>query len=282
MHNVIHAIAAGASGRSAHRRARCLGRLLTASVLVLLTATPALAQAAAPSRTGSILNILLLVLIAYFLVRAFRRRSGGNDDDRTRPGRWSRPDYPDKPGDEDGSGETRPDVRSDDGTAQRPEARTMDRHEAARRTWDMLGSREPGQRPEPTTPTGTPTGSSLRADGFDEAEFLEGAKVLFSRFQQARDKEDYDDLRDFLSDGVYSDAVAAGERPRTEVMLVSALLTELHSDNGRTTASVHYDAQLRVGEEGRPVRYRAVWEFDRDDTTPGGLWVLERINSIDQ
>ncbi|WP_207259617.1 hypothetical protein [Desulfovibrio sp. Huiquan2017] len=267
MHNDIHANATGSAGRST-RPVHCLGRLLTASALVLLAATPALAQAGPASRTGSILNILLLVLIAYFLVRAFRRRSGG-DDDRTKPGRWSRPDYPAKPDGED---------RSDDGTEERPRPGAMDRHEAARRTWDMLSSKEPDDRPAPTTPTGP----SIRADGFDEAEFLEGAKILFSRFQEARGKEDFDALRDFLSDGVYGDAVAAGDRPRTEVMLVSALLAELHSANGRTVASVHYDAQLRVGEDGRPVQYRAVWDFGRDDAGPGGLWVLEKINSIDQ
>ncbi|WP_338667068.1 Tim44-like domain-containing protein [Pseudodesulfovibrio methanolicus] len=269
MHNDNNVNAPGSAGRPA--------LWLAAPALVLLMATPALAQAAAPSRGGSILNILLLVLVAYFLVRMFRRRSGGGDD-KTRPGRWSRPDYPAKPGEED-----HPDSDpASNGTA-RPEdrparqARPMDRHEAARQTWDMLRS-DTDDKPAPTTPTGAPA----RAEGFDEAEFLEGAKVFFSRFQQARDKEDFDALRDFLSDEVYSDAVAAGERPRTEVMLVSALLTELNSADNRTVASVHYDAQLRVGEEGRPVQLRTVWEFGRDDTVPGGLWVLEKINSIDQ
>ena len=267
MHNDNNVNASGFAGRLIGRPAQWL----SASVLVLLTATPALAQAAPQSRSGSILNILLLVFIAYFLVRMFRRRSGGGNDN-TRPGQRPRGDYPAKPGEDDRSG-SGGDVQ--DRSAEQPQS--MDRHEAARRTWDMLRS-DTEDKPSPATPTGAPP----RADGFDEAEFLEGAKVFFSRFQQARDKEDYDAIRDFLSDGVYSDAVAAGERPRTEVMLVTALLTELNSAGGRTVASVHYDAQLRVGEEGRPVQLRTVWEFGRDDSVPGGLWVLEKINSIDQ
>ena len=269
MHNDNNVNASGLAGRLIGRPALWL----SASVLILLTATPAMAQAAPQSRSGSILNILLLVFIAYFLVRMFRRRSGGGNDN-TRPGQRPRGDYPTKPGEED---------RSDSGADSPPadrsagRAKPMDRHEAARQTWDMLRSDAP-DKPAPATPTGAPP----RADGFDEAEFLEGAKVFFSRFQQARDKEDFDAIRDFLSDEVYSDAVAAGERPHTEVMLVSALLTELNSAGGRTVASVHYDAQLRVGEEGRPVQLRTVWEFGRDDSVPGGLWVLEKINSIDQ
>lgn len=268
MHNDNNVNASGPVVRSTGR----LALWLSAPALVLLMATPALAQAAPPSRTGSVLNILLLVLIAYFLVRMFRRRSGGGND-KARPGQWSKTDYPTKPGEE---GQPDSDAASRD-EARPGQAKPMDRHEAARQTWDMLRS-EPEDKPAPSTPTGAPQ----RANGFDEAEFLEGAKVLFSRFQQARDKDDYDALRDFLSDEVYSDAVVAGERPRTEVMLVSALLTELNTADGRTVASVHYDAQLRVGEEGRPVQLRTVWEFGRDDSVPGGLWVLEKINSIDQ
>lgn len=265
MHNDNNVNASGSTGRLTCRPALWL----SASALILLTATPALAQAAPQGRSGSILNILLLVFIAYFLVRMFRRRSGGGND-RPRPDQRSRSDYPTQPGEEDRPGSP-PDSRS---AGQQP--KPMDRHEAAKLTWDMLRSGD-DDKPVPATPTGAP-----RAEGFDDAEFLEGAKVFFSRFQQARDKEDFDALRDFLSDEVYSDAVAAGERPRTEVMLVSALLTELNSSNGRTVASVHYDAQLRVGEEGRPVQLRTVWEFEREDSVPGGLWILEKINSIDQ
>ncbi|WP_272701287.1 Tim44 domain-containing protein [Desulfovibrio sp. Fe33] len=261
MHNVIFATAPGPVAR--------LARCLTASALVLLTATPALAQDATQGRTGSVLNILLLALIAYFLVRAFRRRSGGGDN--SRPGQWSRPDDPSRTDDASASRE--------DGRAGGDQAKpvAMDRHEAARRTWDMLSSQ--GQdKPVPTTPTGAPA----RVDGFDESEFLEGAKLLFSRFQQARNKDDFDAIRDFLSDGVYSDALAAGDRPRTDVMLVSARLVELKTEGGRTAASVRYDAQLRVGEEGRPVELRTVWEFSSSDSVLNGLWVLEKINPIVQ
>ena len=265
MHNVYFA---NAPGRTA-LLGRCLARFLTGTLLAVLSATPALAQEAPASRSGSVLNILLLVVVAYFLVRAYRRRSGGGDDN-SRPGRWTRPD--DRP-DDQADYPARPDDRSGDA----PQGRRMDRHEAARMTWEMLSS-DKQTRPEPTTPTGAP----VRADGFDEAEFLEGAKLFFSRYQQAAGEDDYRAIRDFMSDEAYDQAVAAATGERTEVMLVSARLMELKSENNRTVASVFYDAQLRVGEDGRAVQLRTVWDFARDDSVPGGLWVLERINSIDQ
>ncbi|WP_316900179.1 Tim44-like domain-containing protein [Pseudodesulfovibrio indicus] len=262
MHNVITR-STGLAGR--------VSRCLASASLILLTATPALAQEGTPSRSGSVLNILLLGVVAYFLVRAYRRRSGHGNDRQDRP---KRPDI--EPRDLRGTGGDAP---PSDTPAQKP----VDRHEAARRTWDMLSSQpadpaRPADRPQPTTPTGPP---SARADGFDEAEFLEGAKLFFSRYQQSVGEEEFRDIRDFMSDEVYAEAVA-GHRERAEVMLVTARLMELKQEDGQTVASVYYDAQLRVGDGGRPDNLRTVWDFARDDSVPDGLWVLEKINSIDQ
>ena len=238
---------------------RCLGVVFS----LMMLASPALAQEAPASRGGGILNILLLAGIAYFLVRSFRRRSGG---DKTRPGLWGHRDQ-----NEDAV----------DDSSERPAGRLvrpMDRHEAARQAWDLLSSDE-NVRPTPTTPTSTP---SAKTDGFDETEFLEGAKVFYSRFQQASGEQDFQSLRDFISDEVFNDAMSQAGQGPIEVMLLNAKMMEMKSEEGRTTATVFYDAQLRVGEGGQPVHQRVVWEFSRDDTVSGALWVLEKINKVDQ
>ncbi len=237
-------------------------RAVCALFLLVLSATPALAQEPMSGRSGSLLNVLLLAAVAYFLVRSFRRRGGRGDD--TRPGRWSRRD-------DDGE--------SDD-EGRRPDApgKPMDRHEAARRTWDILSS-DKQDRAEPTTPTGV--SSDVRAENFDEVEFLEGAKLFFARFLQARSEGDLPAIRDFISDDVFNEAMSQGDGERTEVMLVNARLMELKSENGRTLATVFYDAQLRKGGQGeRTEQVRQAWEFSRDDAKPGALWVLERINRV--
>jgi len=225
---------------------------------LLVLASPAFAQEAPASRGGGILNILLLAGIAYFLVRSFRRRSGGD----TRPDQKTRRDNNEDMTEDSSQRTTRP----------------VDRHEAARQVWDMLSSGDE-DRPTPTTPTSAPT---VRADGFDEAEFLEGAKVFFSRFQQASGEKDFQTIRDFLSDEVFNDAMIQAGQGRTEVMLLNAKMMEMKSEEGRTMATVFYDAQLRVGDGGQPVHQRVVWEFSRDDTVQGALWVLEKINRVDQ
>lgn len=242
---------------------RNAGVLLVFLVCVVLTATPALANQQPPSSGGSVLNILLLGLIAYFLVRAFRRRAGG-DNDRDKPERWS---------------DNRPDADNTNDERGRV-IRPMDRHEAARQMWGHLSSeKQPPEQGTPVPPVGT--------EGFNESEFLEGAKLFFSRFQEASDSREFDDLKVFLSDEVYADAVVHAQsnpvKARSEIMLLNARLMEVKSEGGRTLATVFYDAQIRKGISGeQPVHVRAVWEFSRDDAMDNALWKLEKINKVDQ
>jgi len=242
----------------------CKGALFIAALaFFMLYAVPVLANSeAAPSRGGSVLNILLLGCIAYFLVRSFRRRSGG--DGETRPGKWT---------------SRNPDEGDGAGQGGSPVGKTMDKHEAARQAWSVLRSDK--STPPTVQPSVVPTGT------FDEAEFLEGAKLFFSRFQQARDSQEFQLLMDFISDEVYSDAVAEAQRNpaqvRTEILLLNARLMEMKTEGGRTCATVFYDAQLRKGVSGeQPVHIRAVWEFSRDEAVEDALWVLEKINRVEQ
>ncbi|SOB57069.1 conserved exported protein of unknown function [Pseudodesulfovibrio profundus] len=228
-----------------------------ASVLMLLVAaTPALANQQAPATGGSVLNILLLALIAYFLVRMFRRRSGGDD---SRPGNWTQNDSEEKKG---------------------RVIRPMDRHEAARSAWDHLRS------DSDSADVDSHVSSPVETGGFNEAEFLEGAKLFFSRFQQAADDRDFEQLKVFLSDEVYADAVLnAQNNPGdvTEIMLLNARMMEMKQEDNKTFATVFYDAQVRKGGPGGQSQHlRSVWEFSRDDSVDNGLWTLEKINKVDQ
>ncbi|MEF2229755.1 MAG: TIM44-like domain-containing protein [Pseudodesulfovibrio sp.] len=234
------------------------------ALALLAAAVPALANSGAPgSGSGSVLNILLLGLVAYFLIRMFRRRSGGGQDrpeDRTQ----------DRPGDQ-----------TPDGADDRPQppTRPMDRHEAARQVWTMLGG-------DSEAPDGgeTPAVQAVSA-GFDEREFLEGAKLFFSRYQQVADVAELDELRSFLSDDVYREArsaIESGTRQPREVMLLEARLMGMENEGGRTVASVHYEATLGSASGGQPSHLRSVWEFSRDESVHSALWTLDSTTIMDQ
>lgn len=232
--------------------------ILIVMAVCLLDASLAFANAeAASGRSGSLLNILLLGCIAYFLVRSFRRRSD-KDDDSSRPGTWAQ--------------------RDEDDTNMPTTGKSLDRHEAARQAWSVLSSDDVQQ------PDAQP--AVVQDAGFNEGEFLEGAKLFFTRFQQADTEQELADLKSFLAEGVYSDALIdiAGntQSVRTEVMLVTARLMEMKSEGNRTLATVFYDAQLRKGAVGeQAVQTRTAWEFSRDDSVDNALWILEKINKVD-
>ena len=229
-------------------------------MLLLALAAPALANGGAPgSGTGSILNILLLGLVAYFLIRMFRRRSGGGQD--------------------------RPEDRRDDHPQDHPEdrpqppARPMDRHEAARQMWTMLGGEGEAM---PEREADIPGAAEA---GLDEREFLEGAKLFFSRYQQVADVAELDELRGFLSDGVYREArsaIESGARQPLEVLLLEAKVMSVEEVDGRTVASVYYDATVGSASGGQSSHLRSVWEFSRDESVQNGLWTLDTTTIMDQ
>ena len=232
----------------------------TAFLMLLGGAAPAQANSGAPgSGAGSVLNILLLGVVAYFLIRMFRRRSGGGQD---------RPDEP-------------RDDRTQDHSDDRPQppARPMDRHEAARQMWTLLGG-DGEALPERDADIPGPAEA-----GIDEREFLEGAKLFFSRYQQVADVAELDELRGFLSDGVYREArsaIESGARQPLDVLLLEAKVMSVEEEDGRTVASVYYDATVGSASGGQPSHLRSVWEFSRDESVQNGLWTLDTTTIMDQ
>ncbi|MDD3310651.1 TIM44-like domain-containing protein [Pseudodesulfovibrio sp.] len=262
---------------SIFRSLAAVGPHLSRALALLLLAGPAWAEGEQASGAGSILNILLLALVAYFLVRMFRRRSGGDRPD-DRPGDRPGP----RPG--DGANGDGPDSgdSGDAGDVRRPPARPVDRYEAARQMWTMLGGdgEEGGERGGDAPSRAIPP-AAVEA-GFDEREFLEGAKLFYTRLRQTDGVEDLDELKPFLSGDVYDHARAAiesGAYRREEVMLLDARVADMRTEGGRTMISVSYDATLG-GEGNQTHQRRSVWAFSRDDGVENGLWTLDAIDNM--
>jgi predicted lipid-binding transport protein (Tim44 family) len=231
---------------------RFVRSIFFAVLFVVLVAPAAHAQGEA-AKTPSLLDMFLLGLIIFLLVRMFRRRFG----------RWNRPDNEQRHSDTD----------HDAG-----EQQTRDRYDNARATWDML-SGDGAEQASVRTPK---SGSS----DFDEAEFLEGAKLFYHRFMEAADSGDWDSVAGFLDSALLDELQRnkdLAQSDRTEVMLLEARIADLQQQDGTTRVSVFFDAQLRFGETGdRQAVKREVWEFYRPDHTPGALWTLDAMNTVDQ
>jgi predicted lipid-binding transport protein (Tim44 family) len=138
-----------------------------------------------------------------------------------------------------------------------------------------------GQAPQPIPSSFEP--SAVPA-GFDQKEFLKGAKAVYTRLQQSWDKRDLNDIREFTSPEVFQEIRRQAEEDpnpgRTEVVLVNATLMEVKNDGGQSVASVLYDVLMRESaDETMSKQVREIWHFR--ENAPGSLWTLEGIQQVE-
>jgi predicted lipid-binding transport protein (Tim44 family) len=121
--------------------------------------------------------------------------------------------------------------------------------------------------------------------GFDQKEFMKGAKAMYSRLQASWDRRDLDDIRQFTSPEVFQEIRRqAQEDPnpgKTELLLVNPRLIEVRDVDGRTVASVLYDVMMRENRAEMARQVRELWHFSRDANNPGAFWVLEGIQQVE-
>lgn len=132
---------------------------------------------------------------------------------------------------------------------------------------------------------GQPSASKV-LPGFDEAEFLKGAKAAYARLQTSWDKRDMEDIRQFTTPEVWEEIRRqTSEDPtpgRTEIVLINGSLQDVKRDGGRTVASVFFDVLLREGQADDVAKsVQELWHFSRDETVPGSFWRLEGIQQVD-
>lgn len=121
--------------------------------------------------------------------------------------------------------------------------------------------------------------------GFDEAEFLAGAKAAYVRLQSSWDKRDLEDIRQFASPEMWEEIRRQAEEDPapgyTGIVEVKARLLEVKAVEDHTVGSVLFDSLLRESEEGTPEPVREVWHFSRKDSGPDSFWRLEGIQQVE-
>ena len=121
--------------------------------------------------------------------------------------------------------------------------------------------------------------------GFDEKEFLKGAKTIYTRLQASWDKRDLDDIRQFTSTEVFEEirrqAQADPTPGKTELLLINPRILEVRETDGQTIASVLYDVMMRENREEMTKQVRELWHFSRKANTPDAFWALEGIQQVE-
>ncbi len=139
--------------------------------------------------------------------------------------------------------------------------------------WDHL-SNPAGGRAQQTTPAYPP--------GFDEQEFMEGAKAAFTRLQRSWDARDLADIRLFTSDEVYTEIEDQAKKDptpgQTEILLLRAFLQDVKTSGNQTVATVLFEATIREDQNADSTEeVREAWHFSRYETDGSENWVVEGL-----
>ncbi|NJB69261.1 putative lipid-binding transport protein (Tim44 family) [Desulfobaculum xiamenense] len=207
-----------------------------------------------PFAGGGFMDLIILGGLAFLLFKLFRRRSA------------SSPQYATQ-----GAGMSYGGAGPDPGTTS---YRTGGQDQAAS-GWSTLGGGASAAQ-EPSVPV---------PPGFDEKEFLEGAKVAFSRLQGSWDARDLEDIAQFVSPAVLAEIrEQAAQDPtpsRTEILMLNARLLEVRQEGQRTVATVFFDVFLRESPAAGSEQVREVWHFLREEGVAGDMWRLDGIQQLE-
>lgn len=141
--------------------------------------------------------------------------------------------------------------------------------------WSSLGAQQAApQQPEINVP-----------EGFDENEFLEGAKLAFNRLQAAWDARDMDDIAQFTSpavlDEIRGQAAQDPSPSKTEVLMLNVRLLEVRQEAGDIIATTFFDAFIRESPATGSEQVREVWHFKRSSADTSSMWRLDGIQQLD-
>ena len=163
--------------------------------------------------------------------------------------------------------------------------------------------------PAPSATPGTPEIGSRLADGpastaaieaataapripadFEVEPFLRQGRVAFIRLQDANDRRDLNDIRDFTTPEMYAElAMQIQERgnveQRTEIVAMDAKLLEVVTEGEgkarRMIASVRFTGQFRDGAQGPVEALDEVWQVTKQLEDPQSTWLLAGIQQVE-
>lgn len=149
--------------------------------------------------------------------------------------------------------------------------------------WDALTSAPASAAA--STPITVEPGTPKLPEGFDEEEFLRGAKAAYARLNTAWDKRDLNDIAQFSTPAFLAEIRQQAEEDKTpgktELMLVNASIVELENVGAEQIIQVYFTVLLREDPtQDTPTEIREVWHFVRP-LNGSDSWKLDGIQQVE-
>lgn len=121
--------------------------------------------------------------------------------------------------------------------------------------------------------------------GFDETEFLAGAKIAFQQLQHAWDNRDLAQIRGLSTDKVFAEIKQQLEESatfnQTDVLNLKADLLEVRELDTELEATVLFDALLLEHPKQQPEQIQEIWHFIRPVNSLQPTWFLDGIQQLE-
>lgn len=121
--------------------------------------------------------------------------------------------------------------------------------------------------------------------GFDQQEFLAGAKAAFKMLQAAWDRRDLAEIRSFTTDKVFAEIQeqlqGSNDINRTEVLKIEAELLDYREIGNDVETTVLFDTIMRENSDMEVSHVREVWHFVRPKRHQRPTWYLDGIQQLE-
>jgi len=126
---------------------------------------------------------------------------------------------------------------------------------------------------------------STRPLWFDDASFVREAKKHFIRLQDANDRGDLNDIREFVTPEMYAEISLqiqerAGKPNKTEVVTLNADITDVVTDGDLVIASVRFTGLIREEVNAPAESFSEIWHIQKSESQANAAWFIAGIQQV--
>jgi len=127
-----------------------------------------------------------------------------------------------------------------------------------------------------------PATRSTRPLWFEDAPFAREAKKHFIRLQDANDRGDLNDIREFVTPEMYAEISLqiqerAGKPNKTEVVTLNADIADVITDGDLVIASVRFTGLIREEANAPAESFSETWHIQKSESQPNAAWFIAGI-----
>lgn len=124
--------------------------------------------------------------------------------------------------------------------------------------------------------------SGTRPAWFEDEPFLRQAKANFIRLQDANDKGDLNDIREFTTPEVFAEISLqiqerGGKPQHTEVVMLHADIAEVVTEGDLVIASVRFHGLIREEQGAAALSFDEIWHIQKAANQPNASWFIAGI-----